>query len=84
MFLYYELFLLPSFILVYFISPNRRGIIASIYFLMWTQLGSFFVLLVIIYMYVTLKTIYLYNEIKLFNNLSFLLLIIGFGIKIPI
>jgi formate hydrogenlyase subunit 3/multisubunit Na+/H+ antiporter MnhD subunit len=33
-FMCYELFLLPSFIIVFFGSPNRRGILASIYFLM--------------------------------------------------
>ena len=33
-FMCYELFLLPSFLLVFLLSPNRRGVIASIYFLM--------------------------------------------------
>ena len=32
-FLFYELLLLPSFLVVYFISPSRRAIQASIYFL---------------------------------------------------
>jgi len=33
LFFVYELFLLPSFYLVYRLSPNRRSIIAAIYFL---------------------------------------------------
>lgn len=33
LFIIYEFFLLPSFILVYRLSPNRRSVLASIYFL---------------------------------------------------
>ena len=43
-FLMYECLLLPSFLFVYFVSPSRRSIQASIYFVVWTQLGSFLVL----------------------------------------
>ena len=43
----YELFLLPSIFLVYYLSPNKRSTIATFYFLIWTQLGSFCVFLAI-------------------------------------
>jgi len=44
MFFFYEFFLLPSFFLILCGSPNRRGIVTSTYFLLWTQVGSFLVL----------------------------------------
>jgi formate hydrogenlyase subunit 3/multisubunit Na+/H+ antiporter MnhD subunit len=34
-FLFYELLLIPSFLIVYFVSPSRRAIQASLYFLIW-------------------------------------------------
>ena len=46
-FIFYELLLLPSFFFVYFVSPSRRAIQASFYFLMLTQIGSFIVLFAI-------------------------------------
>jgi NADH-ubiquinone oxidoreductase chain 4 len=44
LFLFYESMLIPSFLFVYFVSPYRRGIQASLYFLIWTQIGSLLVL----------------------------------------
>jgi len=52
-FLFYEAMLVPSFLFVYFISPYRRGIQASLYFLIWTQIGSLLVLCAISYMVYT-------------------------------
>lgn len=49
-FLFYELLMIPSFLIVYFVSPSRRAIQASLYFLIWTQIGSFLVLVVIAYL----------------------------------
>jgi len=88
-FLCYELLLLPSFLIVYFISPSRRSVQASLYFLIWTQIGSFLVFLSIVYM------ISLTGSFEFFNIRNFLftkneifclyfLLFIGFGFKIPI
>lgn len=88
-FLCYEGLLLPSFWLVYFLSPNRRGIQASIYFLLWTQLGSFLVLIFILYIIVKYQ-IYLFVDLRYLtfskNELWFLyiLLFFGFGFKVPI
>lgn len=88
-FLFYELLLLPSFFFVYFVSPSRRAIQASFYFLMWTQIGSFIVLFAISYLilitnsfeFFSLRTFNLSkNEIFLLYSLFFL----GFGIKVPI
>lgn len=83
LFFIYELFLLPSFYLVYSISPNRRSIPISIYFLTWTQFGSIFILLAIIYLYISTQSIYLIFSKNINYNFLFLLLFIGFGIKIP-
>ena len=88
-FLFYELLLLPSFLVVYFISPSRRAIQASIYFLIWTQIGSILVLLVITYILVNLSSFefftiknytFSYNE----SYFLFLFLFLGFGFKVPI
>jgi len=38
LFLFYEAMLIPSFLFVYFVSPYRRGVQASLYFLIWTQM----------------------------------------------
>lgn len=83
-FIYYELFLLPSFYLVYWVSPNRRSIVASIYFLTWTQTGSLCLLIVIIYIYLTTNStdlINLVNNQPIWINVLFFL---GIGVKVPI
>lgn len=85
----YELFLLPSIYLVYYLSPNKRSLIAVFYFLIWTQLGSF-----LVFVYVILF-IEICNNWTLINNQDFFmtnfnkqflfaLIFIGFGIKVPI
>ena len=88
-FLFYELLLVPSFLVVYFISPSRRSIQASLYFLIWTQIGSFLVLLSVVFMV---------NKVgnTEFANVSsypfsyydciyiYILLFLGFGFKVPI
>lgn len=83
LFILYELFLLPSFILVYRLSPNRRSIIASIYFLTWTQFGSLLVLVAIVGLFFFNGNVALEaTEISQHSNLYWLLFL-GFGIKIP-
>lgn len=82
LFIYYELFLLPSFLLVYYLSPNRRSLIASIYFLTWTQFGSLLVLIsimIIFFKYGVFNTTNLYLK----HDIVFWLLFLGIGIKIP-
>ena len=88
-FLLYESLMIPSFLFVYYTSTYKKGTQASLYFLIWTQLGSFLVLCAISYIvsitgstsfnslrYTTLT----YEEIWLVYFLIFL----GFGFKIPI
>lgn len=82
LFLYYELFLLPSFFLVYYLSPNRRSILASIYFLTWTQLGSVLVLVALLIVYTKYGTFETITQ-PIYSITIFFLLFFGFGIKIP-
>ncbi len=88
-FLYYELLLIPSFLIVYYISPSRRAIQASLYFLIWTQIGSFLVLIAIAYLISIVGSTSFY-DIKLYNfsyNETFYLyclLFFGFGFKVPL
>lgn len=88
-FLLYELLLIPSFLIVYYISPGRRAIQASLYFLIWTQIGSFLVLIAIAYIVsITGSTnffeIKLYNFSFLENFILFFILFLGFGFKVPL
>lgn len=89
LFLSYECMLIPSFLFVYFVGSYRRSIQASLYFLIWTQIGSLFVLISISYIiYVVGNDSFIiitnykftYNEIYLL----YLLLFVGFGFKVPI
>jgi NADH-quinone oxidoreductase subunit M len=88
-FLCYEGLLLPSFWLVYFLSPNRRGVQASIYFLLWTQLGSFLVFIFISYSLLYYK-VYFFNDFRFINFylyeiwFLYILLFFGFGFKVPV
>lgn len=88
-FLYYEFLLIPSFLIVYYASSNRKGIQASIYFLIWTQTGSLMVLAVILYL-MQVDGVYYFNElVSLGTYLDHvdtlkLVLFIGFGFKVPL
>jgi len=88
-FILYESLLIPSFLFVYYTSTYKRGIQASLYFLIWTQLGSFLVLCAIAYI-ISISGTSSFNSIR---NLAFtnseiwfiyLLLFLGFGFKIPV
>lgn len=88
-FLYYEMLLIPSFLVVYFLSPNRRTINASFYFIIWTQLGSILVLIALYYIiYITnsydFYKLHYYNFTKTESTIIIFLLFFGFGFKIPI
>lgn len=82
-FMCYEFFLLPSFLIIFFGSPNRRGVIASIYFLMWTQVGSFLVFIATTLIVINTKS-FLFQSITAAGSLPIWLALIGFGIKIPV
>jgi len=88
-FLFYEFLLIPSFLIVYFISPSRRAVQASLYFLIWTQVGSFLVLSVIAYIIsfvgssnFSVIAIYPFSYNEVFY--IYLFLFLGFGFKVPI
>lgn len=81
-FMCYELFLLPSFLIVFFGSPNRRGVLASLYFLMWTQVGSFLVFVAIVLVFVSANT-FSFSALTSAPSLAILLALAGFGIKVP-
>jgi len=88
-FFIYELFLLPSLFLVYYLSPNKRSLIATFYFLIWTQLGSFFVFIYLIILISKINTWWLINITNIYLSVStkkllFLFIFLGFGIKVPI
>ena len=88
-FLFYELLMIPSFLVVYFVSPSRRAIQASLYFLIWTQIGSFLVLIVIAYL-ISVVGSSNYSDIKLYSFsytesfFLYLFLFLGFGFKVPL
>lgn len=88
-FLFYEFLLLPSFLFVYFVSPSRRAIQASIYFVIWTQLGSFLVLAATAYIIQTVgssefEIIRRFNFSEIETYTLYTLLFLGFGFKVPI
>lgn len=79
----YELFVLPSIVVVYFFSPNIRFLAANLYFVMWTQVGSVCVVIGLILVYLYHGSLY-FSDIE--HGLSFyasLLFLVGFGIKVP-
>lgn len=83
-FIYYELFLLPSFYLVYWLSPNRRSIVAAIYFLTWTQTGSLCLLIVILYLYTNSVSVDLTLSLNNQPIIIIILFFVGVGVKVPI
>ena len=82
----YEIMLLLSFILVFISGQNKRSLLTSIYFLIWTQFGSFLIFLGIMILVINKNITYFYNLNKINNNLMYLLtcfFFFGFSIKIP-
>lgn len=88
-FLFYECLLIPSFLIVYYVSPSRRAIQASLYFVIWTQIGSFLVLCSVAYL-LSSSGGYDFFFLKNYNFTSYeywvlyALLFFGFGFKVPI
>lgn len=84
-FIFYELLLIPSFILVRESSPNRRSEIVSNYFLLWTQFGSFLVLLGL-FSFTLTNSGFLFLSLNAKNTtfLTQFLIFFGFGVKIPL
>ncbi len=85
----YECLLLPSFYVVYTASSARRSVQASLYFVIFTQIGSFIVVCTTLYIVHISGSVYFFDiaKVKFTATERFFLyfsLFIGFGIKIPI
>jgi NADH-quinone oxidoreductase subunit M len=88
LFIFYECMLLPSFVFVYFVSPYKRAIQASLYFLIWTQLGSLLVLVGSAYIFyivnsTSFETINLFSFSFYENLFLYFCFFFGFGFKVP-
>lgn len=89
LFIFYEFLLLPSFLLVYFLSPSKKSTQASLYFVIWTQVGSFLVLCATFYIIscTGCLNLFLIKNFKFSITESYALLLVlflGFGFKVPI
>ena len=88
-FVAYEFLLLFTSIIVYFFSPNIRSKVITFYFVIWTQLSSFFLWLTIIYVFYKTNSFDInYLNVLLFDKsnsklLSYLVFI-SFCIKLPL
>lgn len=85
-FIIYEFFLLPSAVLVWFFSPNKRGVKTTVFFLLWTQFGSILILIATSYIVEILNSLEFYKENfgKTIPIIYQMMIIFGFLIKIPI
>lgn len=89
MFLSYELILLPAIYIVYKASYSEKSIQALIYFFIWTQVGSLFILIGISYIFFTKKSLY-YLDLSnsYFSNYEvavlYFIFLFGFGVKVPV
>ena len=88
-FFFYELLLLPSFFFVYFVSYSKKAIQASLYFVIWTQVGSLLVLLAIFYIISinNCTSLFMFKHCPVRSDEAYLiysLLFFGFGFKVPI
>lgn len=89
LFVFYELLLLPSFFFVLFGSYTNKAVQAALYFVIWTQVGSFLVFIAICYMnnLVGCSDLYTIRSFKFKPSESailYALFFFGFGIKVPI
>ena len=83
------MFLVPSIYLVYYYSPNKRSLVATFYFLIWTQVGSFlvFISLIAIINYINIWNLTVLEKTyipQFLKSFLFFFIFFGFGIKIPI
>lgn len=88
-FFFYEVLMLGSFLIVYYGSYSKKAVQASLYFVLWTQLGSLLVLLACLYTYsLTNSTSFFAIKAFVFSKSEALtiyaLLFFGFGVKFPI
>jgi NADH:ubiquinone oxidoreductase subunit 4 (subunit M) len=88
-FLAYECLLVPSFLILYKFAKTRRCIEAAYLMFFWTQFGALFLIFAFVYL-VSVTHVHRFSALELYGfsqfevNFIFLLLFIGFGVKIPI
>lgn len=85
-FIIYELFLLPSAALVWFFSPNKRGVKTTLFFLVWTQFGSILILLATLYIVLIgdITSFICESHYRSIPKSYQYLILLGFLIKIPV
>ena len=88
-FIYFEFLFFPSLFFVYQLGYSRRVAKAILFLLAWTLTGSFLCFLVICYIYSVYGTLEVSSLSLLRFSITekttlFLLLFLGFGIKIPV
>jgi NADH-ubiquinone oxidoreductase chain 4 len=88
-FLIFESSVIPLFLLIAIWGSISRKIYASYLLLSYTLLGSVFLLIIILYLYINIGTTSYISFIyyNFFNNIQIIIFIscfIGFGIKIPL
>ena len=88
-FIFYELLLLPSFLILYNYAKTRKCVEAAFLMFFWTQFGALFLIFNFSYLFILTNST-LFKTLNLFtftnSQLFFLVLffLIGFGVKFPI
>ena len=85
----YELFLLPSFLILYKFAKTRKAVEAAYLMFFWTQLGAFFLFFSFFYI-ILINNCYYFSKLIFLKlntfetNILLLCWFIGFGVKIPL
>jgi NADH-quinone oxidoreductase subunit M len=88
-FLFYEILLIPSFLILYNYAKTRKCIEAAFLMFFWTQFGALWLLFGFIYLFFITQTYYFTTyfliEFSSFQlNFIYIIFICGFGVKFPI
>lgn len=89
-FIFFELLMIPLFLLIGRWGSRKESIVASFYFWFYTLFGSFFMLIALILVYLYSGGFFFINFVNLYYNnefvsfIVFLFLFIGFMVKIPV
>lgn len=88
-FLAYEMFLIPSFFILYRFAKTRRAIEAAYLMFFWTQFGAMFLLLSFLFVFFSTNStsweiIHNYNFTPIECSFLMLCWLVGFGVKLPL
>ena len=88
-FLFYELLLIPSFLILYNYAKTRKCIEAAFLMFFWTQFGAIWLIFGFIYLFFLTQTYFFTNyfsiQFSAFQiNFLYIIFICGFGVKFPI